>query len=167
MKLIHAPSRANRGRWYQQLVTAACSLYDAQERAYIVEMPTPMGITKGGEAAFFKAKAITDYFGTLRGGRSVAFDAKGSLDGAYRAGIPDHQLRVMERVHRLGGTSGVLIGFQIEETIRSWWVPWPPAEALSAGVWTPERVPALPGAIPVRFVGYIDFLPALETTLSR
>ena len=90
MKLILHNSRANRGRWYQRLVTAACRLYDAQERAYIAEIPTPMGIAKGGEAAFFKEKAITDYFGTLRGGRSIAFDAKGSLSGSYRAGVPDH-----------------------------------------------------------------------------
>lgn len=165
MELIHASSRANRGRWYQRLVTAACRFYDAQERAYIAEIPTPMGIARGGEAAFFKEKAITDYFGTLKGGRSVAFDAKGSMAAAYRAGIPDHQLRVMEHVHKLDGVSGVLIGFQIEETIWSWWVPWPSAEALSAGVWTPERVPALPGTISVRFVGYIDFLPALEATI--
>lgn len=162
MKLILPNSRANRGRWYQRLVTAACKLYDAQERAYIAEIPTPMGIAKGGEAAFFKEKAITDYYGTLSGGRSVAFDAKGSLDGAYRAGIPDNQLRVMGCVHKLRGVSGVLIGFQVGETIRSWWVPWPWAEAISSGEWTPQRVAALPSATPVRFVGYIDFLPALE-----
>lgn len=162
MKLILPNSRANRGRWYQRLVTAACKLYDAQERAYIVEIPTPMGIVKGGEAAFFKEKAITDYFGTLRGGRSIAFDAKGSLDGAYRAGVPDHQLIVMERVHKLGGISGVLIGFQVEGTILSWWVPWPSANCIASGEWTPERVVALPGVVPVNFVGYVDFLPAVE-----
>ncbi len=120
MRLILPNSRANRGKWYQRLVTAACRLYDAQERAYIAEIPTPMGIAKGGEAAFFKEKAIIDYCGTLSGGRSIAFDAKRSLDGAYRAGVPDNQLRVMERVHKLGGVSGVLIGFQVRETIRSW-----------------------------------------------
>ena len=161
MKLILPNSRANRGRWYQRLVTAACRLYDAQALAYIAEIPTPMGITKGGEAAFFKEKAITDYFGTLRGGRSVAFDAKGSLGGSYRAGVPDHQLGVMERVYELGGISGVLIGFEVRETIRSWWVPSPSAMNIASGEWTPERVAALPGATPVRFVGYIDFLPAL------
>jgi hypothetical protein len=132
------------------------------ERAYIAEIPTPMGIAKGGEAAFFKEKAITDYHGTLMGGRSVAFDAKGSLDGAYRAGIPDNQLRVMERVHKLGGISGVPIGFQGRETIQSWWVLWPSAKSIASGEWTAERVPTLPGATPVRFVGYIDFLPALK-----
>src|SRR5947199_5885407 len=121
-----------------------------------------MGIAKGGEAAFFKEKAITDYFGALRGGRSVAFDAKGSLDGSYRAGVPDNQLRVMERVHKLGGISGVLIGFQLEDTIRSWWVPWPSAKSVASGEWTSERTAAMPGVIPVRFVGYVDFLPALE-----
>ena len=162
MKLILHNSRANRGSWYQRLVTAACRLYDAQERAYIAEIPTPMGIAKGGEAAFFKEKAITDYFGALRGGRSLVFDAKGSLDGAYRAGVPDNQLRVMERVHELGGISGVLVGFQVGETIRSWWVPWPSAKSLASGEWTPERVATLPCAAGVRFVGYIDFLPALE-----
>lgn len=161
-RLVLPNSRANRGRWYQRLVTAACRLYDAQERAYIAEIPTPMGIAKGGEAAFFKGKAITDYFGTLKGGRSVAFDAKGSLDGAYRAGIPDNQLRVMECVHRLGGVSGILIGSQVEETIRSWWIPWPTANVLAAGAWTSERIPGLPGTVAVRFVGYIDFLPAIE-----
>jgi len=107
-----------------------------------------MGITKGREAAIFKAKAITDYFGMLRGDRSVAFDAKGSLDGAYRAGIPEHQLRVMERVHKLGGISGVLIGFQLQETIRSWWVPWPSGNTLVSGEWTPGRLAALPGSAP-------------------
>ena len=162
MNLLQSSTRANRGRWYQRLVTAACRLYDAQERAYIAEIPTPMGIAKGGEAAFFKEKAITDYFGTLRGGGSVAFDAKGSLDGAYRAGVPDNQLRVMERVHDLGGISGLLIGFQVGETVRSWWVPWPAAKSITSGEWTPERVAALPRAVPVHFVGYIDFLPALE-----
>jgi len=164
MTSILTTSRANRGRWYQRLVTAACRLYDAQERAYIAEIPTPMGIAKGGEAAFFKEKAITDYFGALNGGRSVAFDAKGSLDGSYRAGVPDNQLRVMERVHKLGGISGVLIGFQVGETIRSWWVPWPSAKRIASGEWTLERIAALPGAVPARFVGYIDFLSALEVT---
>lgn len=162
MRLVLPNSRANRGRWYQRLVTAACRFYDAQELAYIAEIPTPMGIAKGGEAAFFKGKAITDYFGTLSGGRSVAFDAKGSLDGPYRAGIPDNQLRVMERVHALGGLAGVLLGFQVDETIRSWWIPWPSANVTAAGSWTPERLAALPRAAAVRFVGYIDFLPALE-----
>ncbi len=164
MKLIISNSRANRGRWYQRLVTAACRLYDAQERAYIAEIPTPMGIAKGGEAAFFKEKAITDYYGTLSGGRSIAFDAKGSLDGAYRAGVPDNQLRVMERVHKLGGLSGLLIGFAVGETIRSWWVPWPSANAIASGEWTPERIATLLGAAPVPFVGYIDFLTAVEAT---
>ena len=162
MKPILSNSRANRGRWYQRLVIAACALYDAQERAYIAEIPTPMGIAKGGEAAFFKEKAITDYFGTLRGGRSIAFDAKGSLSGSYRAGVPDHQLRVMGLVHKLGGVSGVLIGFKVRETVRSWWVSWPSAMNIASGEWTPERVATLLGATQVRFVGYIDFLPALE-----
>lgn len=165
MRLVLPDSRANRGRWYQRLVTATCRLYDAQERAYIAEIPTPMGIAKGGEAAFFKGKAITDYFGTLKGGRSVAFDAKGSLDGSYRAGIPDHQVRVMESVYRLGGVSGVLIGFQAEGTIRSWWIPWPSAGAIATGAWTPERIAALAGAVSVGFLGCIDFLSALEATI--
>jgi hypothetical protein len=120
-------SRANRGRWYQRLVTAACRLYDAQERAHIVEIPTPI-----------------------------------DCYGAYRAGVPDNQLRVVERVYKLGGISGVLIGFQGRETIQSWWIPWPSAKAIASGEWTFERVSTLPGAIPVRFAGYIDFLPALK-----
>jgi len=45
-----------------------------------------MGVAKAAEAAFFKAKAITEYFGTPRGGRNIAFKAQGSLDGSYRAG---------------------------------------------------------------------------------
>ncbi len=162
MKLILPNSRANRGRWYQRLVTAACGLYDAQERAYIAEIPTPMEIAKGGEAAYFKEKAITDYYGTLAGGRSVAFDAKSTVSGEYRAGIPLNQLYVMERVHRLRGVSGVLIGFQVRDTILSWWIPWPAAAQFASIPWTSERVAALPGAVSVRFVGYIDFLPALE-----
>ena len=68
----------------------------------------------------------------------------------------------MERVHKLGGISGVLIGFEVRETIRSWWVPWPSAMNIASGEWTPERVATLLGATQVRFVGYIDFLPALE-----
>ncbi len=164
MKLVRLRSEARRGRWYQQLVTAACKLYDAQERAFIAEVPTPMGISEGGREAFFKEKAITDYYGTLVGGRSVVFDAKSTTTGEYRAGIPVNQLYVMERVHRLRGVSGALIGFQVRDTILSWWVPWPAAAQLASRHWTAERVAALPGAVPVRFVGYIDFLPALETT---
>ena len=164
MKLILPNSRANRGRWYQRLVTAACKLYDAQERAFIAEVPTPMGISEGGRETFFKEKAITDYYGTLTGGRSVAFDAKSTVTGEYRAGIPANQVYVMERVHRLRGVSGVLIGSQVCDTILSWWVPWPAATQLASGHWTPERVAALRDAVSVLFVGYIDFISAIEPT---
>lgn len=63
---------------------------------------------------------------------------------------------------RLRGISGILIGFHVQGSILSWWVPWPAASQLASGAWTPTALAALSGAVTVRFVGYVDFLPALE-----
>lgn len=162
MYLARPNNRASRGRWFQELVKAACTHYLAQQRAFIREVPVPMGIGKGGFEAFFKDKSITDFIGILRGGRAVAFDAKSSLESLYKSGVVAHQLEAMDIIHRLGGISGILIGFHVQGSILSWWVPWPTAGQLASGGWTPTAVAALPGAVAVRFVGYVDFLPALE-----
>lgn len=95
-------------------------------------------------------------------GRSVAFDAKSTLTGEFNEGLPDNQVKVLKIVHQLQGLAGILLGFQIRQTVLSWWIPWPIAQAFLHGVWTPDRVADLPEVVIVPFVGYIDFLGALE-----
>lgn len=161
--------RANLGRWFQRLIDAACRHYAAQGASHIFPVPTPMrvaarrGVGTGGNfLAFFERKSITDYYGTLPSGRSVALDAKSTTTRTWRSDIPPHQLDVLHRVHALGGLSGILIGFDDGRgSLRAFWVPWPTAAVLGRGQWTTDAVSALPGAAAVGCPGYVDFLPAL------
>jgi len=161
--------RANLGRWFQRLIDAACRHYAVQGAAHIFPVPTPMRVaarrgaaTRGNFLAFFERKSITDYYGTLPSGRSIAFDAKSTTTRTWRSDIPPHQLDVLHLVHALGGLSGILIGFDDGRgTLRVFWVPWPEAAALGHGQWTADAVSALPGATAVSCPGHVDFLPAL------
>ena len=52
-------------------------------------------------------------------GRSVAFDAKSTLTGEFNEGLPDNQVKVLKIVHQLQGLAGILLGFQIRQTVLS------------------------------------------------
>jgi recombination protein U len=158
-------THANRGRWFERMLNAACAQYRLDRRAYIFPVPTPVRFGRGRRSAFFERKSSPDYLGVLRG-RGVAFDAKSTMRRAWSAPIPDHQLTALQLVSELGHLSGIMLGFW-EPSPVAVWVPWPACQQLASGLWSQHRALSLPGAIRVTFTGLMDFLPALEATCAR
>ncbi len=178
-----ATNFANRGRWFQRMLDAACTHYAAQRRAYIHPVAVPVHMERRRRGAFYERKSSTDYLGFLPQTTrpvsdsispsgaidvtvpplGVAFDAKSTAGYEWGSGIPDHQMEILALVSELGHRAGILVGFlsQHGEPPAVIWVPWPAARHLAHGRWSQPKLAELPGARAVSWIGYPDFLPVL------
>lgn len=86
-------------------------LYRKDERALILKVEVPIIITRKGLVA---KQSTVDYTGTLKGGKSIAFDAKETLSKTSfpLANIEDHQLAYLSFQQKLGGIAFFMIHFK-------------------------------------------------------
>ncbi|MFS1511733.1 Holliday junction resolvase RecU [Chengkuizengella sp. SCS-71B] len=113
---------ANRGMGFEQLIDYTNAMYERNGQAVINKRPTPvkiLGILSGGRISGFLQKPSTvDYDGTYQG-RSIVFEAKSTkeLNRFPLKNIENHQYEYLEKSHKHGAISFILISFEKHRTI--------------------------------------------------
>ena len=121
-----------RGKQFEERIDAALEYYALKGFADIEKTPEPMrplkpyGDRKRGQfVAVYEKKAQPDYKGTLKGGRSIMFEAKFTAsDRMEQSRVLEGQANYMTRHQRLGARCYVVIGFQSMEVYRTPWEVW-------------------------------------------
>lgn len=115
------------GMFWEQLIETSCAYYRAQGIAEITKTPEPMRPLskqneKGQFLACFTKQAQPDYKGTLKGGRSVVFEAKHTdSDRMLRTVISEEQKKELDSHEKLGALCFVLVSFHLQDYYR---IPW-------------------------------------------
>ena len=91
--------------------------------------PEPMKVIKpegnGRFLACYTKKAQVDYKGTIKGGRTVLFEAKfTATDRLTQDRVIDKQASYMDRHQRLGARCFVVAGFSTDEVYKIPWADW-------------------------------------------
>ena len=114
------------GKAFEDRIDKTLEYYAARGFAQIDKTPEPMKILrrmdKGRFVACFLKKAQPDYKGTIKGGRSILFDAKYTeADRMHQDVVSEDQWKYLDRGAALGARCYVLIGFRSGKVYR---VPW-------------------------------------------
>lgn len=122
-------SRGNRGKVLEKNILQANAYYDQQGRARVVQMPTPVNVTRvaGHKVTGFFGRSTVDFYGTLKGGRAVYFDAKETAVNTFEvlneSVMHPHQIEFLDTQHRLGAICFLVISFTKYK--EEYLVPWP------------------------------------------
>ena len=121
-----------KGKHFEERLDASFAYYRDCGYAIIEKTPEPMRPTKnlgnGKFIAFFEKKAQPDYKGTIKGGRTVMFEAKFTAkDRMEQDRVERTQSEYLDRHERLGARCYVLAGFGSGEVYR---IPWPTWRAM-------------------------------------
>ena len=121
-------SRA-KGKAFEELLDKTFAYYSTKGFAKIDKTPEPMKVIRSmGQGRFlacYTKSAQPDYKGTIKGGRTVIFEAKFTEhDRLLQDAVSDEQAEYMETEDRLGARCYVVCGFSTGNVYR---VPW--------GVW--------------------------------
>lgn len=127
-QLIGAISKA-KGKHFEERLDASFAHYRERGWAIVEKTPEPMRPTKslgnGKFIAYFEKKAQPDYKGTLKGGRTVMFEAKfTATDRMEQSRVLQSQADYMERHTALGARCFVLAGFGSGEVYNIPWDVW-------------------------------------------
>lgn len=127
-QLIGAISKA-KGKHFEERLDASFAHYRECGWAIVEKTPEPMRPTKslgsGKFIAYFEKKAQPDYKGTLKGGRTVMFEAKfTAADRMEQSRVLQGQADYMERHAVLGARCFVLAGFGSGEVYNIPWDVW-------------------------------------------
>lgn len=96
------------------MIDASCEAYRRAGMAIIEKTPEPMAPIKplpGGRfIAIFRERAQCDYKGVIRGGWSIAFEAKRTdKDRIYQKAVTERQAQCLGDMYRLGANCFVLV----------------------------------------------------------
>lgn len=121
--------RKNRaeGQLFEAVLDRTFAYYSEKGYALIDKTPEPFKIIKRLEQTrfigCFTRQAQPDYKGTIKGGRTVIFEAKfTSSDRITQDRVSDAQWSYMDRATELGARCFVLAGFKSGGIYR---IPWP------------------------------------------
>lgn len=136
---------ANRGMGLERIILGANNYYGIAGVAEVVKMPTPVRVktvTKTGEVKGYFEKSTVDFYGTLKGGRSIYFDAKETkeprFDIANESKLGQNQVNFLNKQHALGALCFLVIDFTRQG--EAYLVPWPVAvEYYNRGINLPPR----------------------------
>ena len=116
------------GEQFEKMITTACNYYRDRGIAQIEKTPEPMKQLgpknqRGQFLAHYLKQAQPDYGGTLKGGRSIYFEAKHTDDDRIeQRRLTQEQQDDLEAHHKLGAIAFVLVSFGLCDFYR---VPWP------------------------------------------
>lgn len=118
-----------KGKFFEDYIDKSFDHYRYKGLAIIEKTPEPMRPSKslgnGKFIAFFEKKAQPDYKGTIKGGRSVLFEAKfTSSDRMEQSRVLPEQADRLTRHQQLGALCFVIIGFDSGATYRIPWNAW-------------------------------------------
>lgn len=113
------------GKNFEKLIIMACNWYESIGEAHISKIDEPFRVIKlknGGRfEGQFSKKANPDFEGTLKGGRSICFEAKYTSSHRIKKNvITDTQYNILEAKYELGAYCGVCVGIQD----KYFFVPW-------------------------------------------
>lgn len=117
------------GASMEAMIDAGCVWYDYKGLASIHKVPEPMRVIqnlgKGKFVSVFREKALPDYEGTMRGGRSILFEAKHSDgDEISRGRVTQKQWEKLDSASELGALCYVLISFGFRVFSMIPWALW-------------------------------------------
>ena len=118
-----------RGAQFEQRLDDSFAYYAQKGFAIVEKTPEPMRPTKsrgnGKFIAFYAKQAQPDYKGTIKGGRTVMFEAKfTAADRMEQSRVLQTQQDYMERHQALGARCFVVAGFSSGEVYRVPWDVW-------------------------------------------
>lgn len=121
-----------RGKQFEDRISAALTYYSIKGFADIEKTPEPMrplkpyGDRKRGQfVAVYEKKAQPDYKGTLKGGRSIMFEAKfTAADRMEQSRVSEGQAEYLTKHQKLGARCYVIVGFLSGEVYRVPWDVW-------------------------------------------
>lgn len=114
------------GHDFENAIERACILYARRGIAKIQKVPEPfrvMGKSKSGGIfqGRFTARAQPDFQGTVKGGRSIVFEAKyTTADRLRRNVVTEAQMDALEQHEKLGALAAVCVGIRG----KFFFVPW-------------------------------------------
>lgn len=117
------------GKAFEDRIDRTLEYYAARGFAQIDKTPEPMKILrrldKGRFVACFLKKAQPDYKGTIKGGRSILFDAKYTeADRMSQSAVSEEQWKHLDSGAALGARCYVLVGFRSGKVYRVPWSVW-------------------------------------------
>ena len=118
------------GKLFEQVIKTACERYRHEGRAEIEKTPEPIrqlgDMDRNGRfRACYEKRAQPDFKGTLKGGRSVVFEAK--FTSAERMGqdvVLPQQAEALDRHMKLGAECFILVGFGLDDCYSVPWTVW-------------------------------------------
>ncbi len=118
-----------KGKRFEARLDTSFEYYRLKGFALIEKTPEPMRPSKslgnGKFVAYYEKKAQPDYKGTIKGGRTVIFEAKyTSADRMEQSRVLDSQAEYMTRHESLGARCFVLAGFDSGEVYCIPWRVW-------------------------------------------
>ena len=113
------------GKNFEKSISDACDYYRINKIADITKIDEPFRVIqlyKGGKfKGQFTKNANPDFEGTLKGGRSICFEAKyTTTDRINKSVISKKQEEVLTNKTDLGGYTGVCVGIQD----KYFFIPW-------------------------------------------
>lgn len=122
------------GEQFEEYINAACEVYRLYRLAEVEKTPEPVKIMgpkhrlSNGAFGFegvFTAQAQPDFKGTLKGGRSVVFEAKASESGQIKQSVvTPEQARALTSHASLGAAAFVLVSLSLRDFYRVPWSVW-------------------------------------------
>ena len=105
------------GANFEEYITNICKMYEAKKLAKIEKTPEPMKILKhledGRFETVFTKAAQPDFKGTIKGGKTVVFDAKYTESDRIRYQVlSEHQRENLLEYKELGAIAFILVGFE-------------------------------------------------------
>lgn len=106
-----------RGQHFEREILAGCKMYERYGIALIDKTPEPFMVAKKGKDGMFVGRfcktAQPDFQGTLKGGRSIIFEAKRtSKDRIARNVLTETQMRLLAKHRQYGAITGVCVNIQ-------------------------------------------------------
>lgn len=128
------------GAEFEEYIKAACEVYRLYKLAEVEKTPEPFKVMgkkrqlQNGAWGFegvFTSAAQPDFKGTLRGGRSVVFEAKASETGRIAKDVVTaEQARALTSHEALGAVAFVLVSLSLRDFYRVPWRIWQDMKAL-------------------------------------
>lgn len=131
MKSISALKAKRNGEYFERLIEITCSWYSRMGIAEIKKTPEPMkpiaalNRQRGHYKAIYTKKAQPDFAGTLKGGRSIMFEAKNTdKTNLPFERISEEQEKDLNYHENLGAYCFVLISFSSRNFYAVPWRNW-------------------------------------------
>lgn len=104
------------GKNFEERIESICNIYEMNGIAKIEKTPEPMKILKHIENGHFETVftkvAQPDFKGTIKGGKSIVFDAKFTeADRINYAVLSEYQREALLKYKTMGADAFVLVGF--------------------------------------------------------